>query len=282
MNIGDRLAIIIPLLFWVIRASEEWVKNKEFNFGWLVLPLLLYLFQGVFLEKKCVVLKSKKLLVILLVTCGLVLVSLSELYRLALHQTPTSLNMLTFGTVLYINGFVINFLTAKSMVRMNLSLVLLFLAIPTPAAIGSSFVNLLQGGVTSISCNLLNLIGIPSENGGVLIITGEETFEVTKGCSGIFGLKASLILSLFLGLSLCQKVKLVGAFVLVAVAISYIVNLFRVFLICVISYKIPSANIDSIHDNLSGILMIINIFVIYTLSKILTTTTTDEKCYSIS
>ena len=80
---------------------------------------------------------------------------------------------------------------------------------------------------------------------------------------------------------MCQKFKLVGVFVFAAVAISYGVNLFRVFLICVISYVIPSANIDSIHDNLSGVLMIVNLFVIYMLSKIIMATT-DERCDSIS
>jgi exosortase len=180
------------------KASWFWRHDPEFQFGWAVLVLCVYLFARAWAARPRVRLKwSVGNISMGLLGCGLLFIT--QLYQAAYGLTPASMSGLGVGFLLVV-GANLSFVWGWPGLRQfGFAFGFLLVAVPIPSLIGGPVVGALQQQLAAVNVEVLNLVGIPAVQTGHLVAIAAGTVGIDEACSGIRSLRACLMISLFLG-----------------------------------------------------------------------------------
>lgn len=186
------------LAWWVWDLHVHWEAMVEFQHGWLVVPLAGYLAW----ERLIGCPKSQPSTSVrgplLLALIGAPLVLVAELYKNAVASTPSSSFALSLGCCCFITAILWaqhGWPVAK---RFLFPLLFVFVAVPIPKILWNPVVLGLQGFITALNVETLNLLGIPAQRAGNLIHLPRGTVGVDEACSGIRSLQSSIMAALFI------------------------------------------------------------------------------------
>ena len=186
------------LAWWVWDLHVHWEAMVEFQHGWLVVPLAGYLawerLIGCPKSEPASTVRGPLLLALL----GAPLVLVAELYKNAVASTPSSSFALSVGCCCFITAIVWSQHGWPVARRFLFPLLFVFVAVPIPKILWNPVVLGLQGLITALNVETLNLLGIPAQRSGNLIHLPRGTVGVDEACSGIRSLQSSIMAALFI------------------------------------------------------------------------------------
>lgn len=239
------LAVVV---WWIWDLHVHWETQVEFQHGWLVVPLAGYLAW----ERLPSCPPSQPAssvrgpVVLALFSAPLVLVA--ELYKYAVASTPSSSFILSLGCC----GFVMAILWLQHggsvARRMVFPLLFMFVAVPIPMPLWNPVVLGLQGFITTLNVETLNLLGIPAQRSGNLIHLPRGTVGVDEACSGIRSLQSSIMAALFIA-DLTLKHSGAKAFFFVAgIGLAVVGNFGRSLFLSLTAASKGVQAVDTVHD----------------------------------
>jgi len=240
------------------KASWFWSHDPEFQFGWAVLVLCIYLFARAWTKRPMVRLKWNvgNIFTGLL---GCAMLFITQLYQAAYGLTPASMSGLGVGFLLVVCSNLSFVWGWPGLRRFGFAFGFLLVALPIPSVIGGPVVDSLQNQLAAIDVELLNLVGIPVMQQGHLVATTLGTVGIDEACSGIHSLQASLMISLFLGQLYQFGLGKRFALVLAGFALAVFFNLIRTFtLVCIASQSGLQA-VSKWHDS-TGVSLLVACF----------------------
>ncbi len=188
----------LVVVWWILDLQVHWRSQVEFQHGWLAFPLACYLAWERVACRPPSRAPANPRGPIALACVSAPLVGFSQLYTQALETSPTSSVALSLGCL----GFILSLvwqLHGWRMARLFLIPILfVFVAVPIPKILWNPVVMGLQGLITNLNVETLNLLGIPAARSGNIILLPRGTVGVDEACSGIRSLQASIMAALFI------------------------------------------------------------------------------------
>ncbi len=226
----------------------HWRTQVEFQHGWIVAPLAAYLALERFSNRPASIPARSFRGPLLLAFASMPFVLVAELYKQAVASTPSSSFALSLGCT----GFLVALIWAQhgaAMARRFLFPILfLFVAVPIPKIVWNPVVLGLQGMITALNVETLNLIGIPAQRAGNLIHLPRGVVGVDEACSGIRSLQSSIMAALFIA-DLTLRSTTLKAFLFVAgVGLAILGNFGRSFYLCVTAQNRGIDAVQVVHD----------------------------------
>ncbi|MGE3309536.1 MAG: exosortase/archaeosortase family protein [Limisphaerales bacterium] len=248
----SRYSIHLPWLavvaWWLWDLHAHWEAQVEFQHGWLVAPLAAYLaWERLPTSPPPAPPQSiRGPLFLALLSAPLVL--FSELYKNAIASTPFSSFVLSVGCC----GFVLAILWAqhgRPVARHFLfPLLFVFVAVPIPKLIWNPIVLGLQGFITTLNVETLNLLGIPALRTGNLIHLPRGTVGVDEACSGIRSLQSSIMAALFISDLTLKRTGAKVFFFIAGVALAVAGNFGRSLFLSLTAANRGIQAVDGVHD----------------------------------
>lgn len=237
-------------IFLVNQLRVEWTVNEQYNYGWFV-PLL-----SLYLGWEAWALRPEPGRPMRGIWLGVVLAGMLFLLlplRLVLEANPDwrpvswTLAILTVGITwcgLYARGGYAwwrHFAFASAFI---------LTAVPWPTVLERSVVQAMMQGVAAISVELLTWLGIPARAMGNVIALPGQLVGVDEACSGVRSLQTVIMASLFLGelyrLTGVRRVALLG----LAVALAFVANVLRAFVLVWVVANSGAESLSRWHDPL--------------------------------
>ena len=236
-NIINLLAFLSPWTLIIWQLSITWDTNPQYSHGYIIPFLSLYLlvksppFQLLSIENqstKPLFLQGKAYLIIGLPS----LLSLLPLW--IIRGANSDWRMINFAIFASITALIISWGYDqggwKRIRTLLFPLCFFLVSIPWPLATDLQFTQWLQGRVSSIIVDIVLLIGHEAKLDGTIIDVGEfGQIGIDQACSGIQGLQASIVITLFLGayygFGFINRI----VFVFVGALVALLLNLVRAF-----------------------------------------------------
>lgn len=197
-RVTSHIPWLIVAGWWVWDLQVHWQTQVEFQHGWLVAPLAAYLAWERMPGCPKPAPPRSVLWPSILALLSAPLVLFAELYKSAVASTPSSSFALSLGCL----GFIVAILWVQHgwpvAQRFLFPLLFMFVAVPIPKIVWNPIVLGLQGFITSLNVETLNLLGIPAQRSGNLIHLPRGTVGVDEACSGIRSLQSSIMAALFI------------------------------------------------------------------------------------
>ncbi len=253
------LAALVLVALWFIlcrHLSGEWTVNEQYNYGWFVPFLALFLFwlrwedrppvRGQRSEVRGQ--NSKNWLAIAIAIIGLFLLLPIRLFEIGTPEWRP-LGWIHAAVVVTITLLTIGTIGGQPWLRhFAFPVAFFFVAVPWVTPIEVPIIQGLMRTVASVAAETAALLGIPAQLEGNLVRIPNGLVGVNEACSGVRSLQTSLMIGLLFGelrrLSILRRIALVAG----AIAIALVANFGRaVFLVWVAAAKsIPE--IDRWHD----------------------------------
>jgi exosortase len=146
----------------------------------------------------------------------------------------------------------------------------LILMVPIPSYVTGTIAWNLQLAASSFSSTLLEFLGVPVYQDGVLLRLPNHVMEVKEACSGIRSILALLALSLIIGLITESKLKTRVALIIMTPVVAVIANVFRIVCTGFIGWRLGGfALLESWHTALGLLVFIATLSAILGLQKVL-------------
>lgn len=248
----SRYAIHLPWLsvvaWWVWDLHVHWQAQVEFQHGWLVVPLAAYLawerLPGCPPSHPAPSLRGPLLLG--LVSAPLVL--FAELYKNAVASVASSSFALSLGCC----GFVTAILWLQHgwpvARRFLFPLFFVFVAVPIPKTLWNPVVLGLQGFITTLNVETLNVLGIPAQRAGNLIHLPRGTVGVDEACSGIRSLQSSIMAALFIADLTLHRTGAKVFFFVAGIVLAVVGNFGRSLFLSLTAARSGIQAVDGVHD----------------------------------
>jgi exosortase len=236
-----------PILFvWIwtwLYLTTEWSVNEQYQFGFAVPPLGLYL---AWRNWPVSLSAGTKSWVVFHVLAWLVLL-LAEILRLTDPFWRLTGGLWIAGATLLTVGFLAQVGGWTLVRRMLFPLCFLWLGLPWPTPLETRVIQTLTHSVAAATAAILNLGGIAALQRGNTIELSAQVVGIDAACSGIESFQASLMASVFLwGLMRLRPLAGLGL-VASGLACSLVVNLGRVLVLTYAAHFLRSQN-QAVHD----------------------------------
>jgi len=215
------VAGLLVLMFKAFFALlfHTWTSNEEFSYGILIPPIVGYL-----IWERYKLFKDARAngwnygLVIAAIGCGLqVLASHSS----TLLLSSTALTLILAGSA--------GFLWGKALVKLIAGPLALFIVmVPLPSYVVQELTWRLQVIASTVSANVLDLLGVPVFQDGNLLRLPNYVLEVKQACSGSRFIISLLALALVLGISQNEKWWRRGVLLMAAPLLAVVANVVRI------------------------------------------------------
>jgi exosortase len=255
--------LFIWIWTWRYLASE-WSVNEQYQFGFAVPPLALYLawqnwpasltagaksWVGFYLLAWPVLLLAEMLRLV------------DPLWRLTGGLWMMGATLLTVGYLIQLGGWVL-------VRRMIFPLCFLWVGLPWPMPLENQIVQTLTRGIASATTILMNFTGIAALQRGNTIELANQVVGIDAACTGIESFQASLMVSLFLwGL---MRLRLVAGLVLVVAGVvcSLFINLSRVLVLTYSAHSLGHET-QAVHDWVGGVATVFIFGAIWLIARLL-------------
>jgi exosortase len=236
-----------PILFiwiWTWRyLAAEWSENEQYQFGFAVPPLALYLAWQNLPSSLSPGTKSWILLYVLawpLLLLAEMLRLTDPLWRLTGGLWMTGATVLTIGYFAQLDSWVL-------VRRMIFPLCFLWIALPWPTPLENQIIQTLTGTIAAATTAFMNLAGVAAVQRGNTIELANLLVGIGTACTGIESFQASLMVSLFLvGLMRLGWGRGL-ALVIAGFACSLFFNLCRVLVLTWSAHRLGHEN-QAVHD----------------------------------
>ena len=286
-HILNLLAFLSPWTLIIWQLSITWDTNPQYSHGYIIPFLSLYLlvksppFQLLSIENqstKPIFLQGKAYLIL-----GLpALLSLFPLW--IIRGANSDWRMINFAIFLSITALFIAWGYDqggwKRIRTLFFPLFFFLVSIPWPLATDLQFTQWLQGRVSSIIVDIVLLIGHEAKLEGTIIDVGKfGQIGIDQACSGIQGLQASIVITLFLGAYYSFGIVNRIVFVLVGALVALLLNLVRAFSLSMIKingagkildtpiYEINNWVFPTLHDMVGWIENVCILLVLFLLAR---------------
>jgi exosortase len=239
---------LLILGWWVGDLQLHWRALPEFQHGWLVVPLALFLAWERWPGRPAEVTSSALWGPLFLAMAMFPMVAIAELYQYAVAPSVAS----SFGLSVGCAGFLVAILWLVDgwpVARHFLFPILfLFVAVPIPKIVWNPVVFGLQGLIAVLNVETLNLIGVPAIRSGNLIVLPQGMVGVDEACSGIRSLQSSIMAALFIADLTLRRVSLKVLFVLIGVVLALMGNFGRSLYLSMTAARHGVAAVTGVHD----------------------------------
>lgn len=234
--------------WWVWDLQVHWRGQVEYQHGWLVVPLAAYLAweRGIDLPAGRPPRSVRGPLLLALFSFPCVLVG--ELYKSAIASTPSSSFVLSLGCCGFVTAILWIRYGAPVARRFLFPLAFLFVAVPIPKPVWDPIVLGLQGFITTLNVETLNLLGIPAQRSGNLIHLPRGTVGVDEACSGIRSLQSSIMAALFIADLTLRRGGAKLFFFVAGIALAVIGNFGRSLFLSLTAARKGIQAVDTVHD----------------------------------
>ena len=215
------------LVWWIFDLQQQWRSMVEYQFGWLVLLLSIYLVWDRFGARPRADRPAPVWLCGLLGVLGAPLVLLAELVKNSMAISPTTSFVLSLGCGLFLAANILFLYGPATLRHFLFPLLFLFVAVPLPPSIWRPIVLGLQAMITRLDVEALNLLGIPAVPHGNTIELPHCAVGVAEACSGIRSLQSSVMAGLFLGQLMLKRFSLRLVFLVLGVGLALVGNFLR-------------------------------------------------------
>jgi exosortase len=260
------LLLASPVLFswvwtWCYLASE-WSVNEQYQFGFAVPPLGLYLAWRNW--PTFLVPGPKRGFVLYFVAWPVLL--LAELLRLGDPFWRLTGGLWMFGVTLLTLGYLHQLAGWFLVKRMIFPLCFLWLGLPWPMPLENQVIQTLTHYIATATTAIMNLAGVAALQRGNLIQLSGQVVGIDMACSGIESFQASLMASVFLWGLLRLRTPAGLGLVAGGLICSLVVNLGRVLALTYTAHFLSSQD-QTIHDWVGGAATLIIFGTIFLLAR---------------
>jgi exosortase len=265
--------LVLPFLFfgalWFIlcrQLSGEWLVNEQYNYGWFVPFLALYLFWLRWQDRPTPKIPNSKFQA--RYNCIAALIGISALFlllpvRIFEIATPEwrPLGWIHTASVATLTLLYLWCVGGKPWVRhFAFPVAFFFVAVPWPTAMEVPIIQGLMRMVAHVAAETAMLLGIPAQMEGNLIRVTNGLVGVNEACSGIRSLQTSLMIGLLFGelkrLSVARRFALIAA----AITIAMFANVVRAVFLVIVAGTKNISEVSRWHD-IAGYTIIALVFV---------------------
>ncbi|MEY2526107.1 MAG: hypothetical protein QOE73_878, partial [Verrucomicrobiota bacterium] len=261
------LLLTLGALWFILcrQLSGEWTINEQYNYGWFVPFLVLYLFWLRWEDRPREIGNRKpasngvNAIAILIAAGALALLLPIRLFEIG-NPDWRPLGWIHTGAVAAFTLLVIWCAGGKPWLRhFAFPIGFFFVAVPWISPIEQPIVQGLMRIVAAVAAETASLCGIPAQLEGSLIRVSNGLVGVNEACSGVRSLQTSLMIGLLFGelkrLSAARRVLLLAG----ALAIAFLANCFRAFFLVWIAATQNISAVDRWH-NVTGYLIVTAVF----------------------
>jgi len=242
------LPMIVIGIWWLNDLRFQWASQIEYQFGWMVAMLTAYLVWERWETRPREDEPSPAWCPLLLALLGTPLVAVAELYKIGVARTQASSMLLSLGCTFFITANILLACGPRTWRHFLFPIGFLFIAVPLPKLIWDPIVFGLRDFVTLLNIETLNLMGIPAQRQGYVIVTPRCDVSVDEACSGVRSLQSSVMAALFVGdLSLKHPAWKV-VFLFVGVGLAVMGNFGRSLYLSLTAYWHGSDALKRAHD----------------------------------
>ncbi len=265
--LGAVVAALCFLWFEAInQLRAEWTLNPQYNYGWIVPLFALFLFSLRWKNRpspgpargRLFIFVGAALMALLLLPGRIIAIANPD-WRLISWIITSAVIVLTLG-LLYLAG-------GWPWVRHFSFPVLFFMvAIPWPAQFEQAVVQALMRADAALTIQALNTLGMIAVQHGNVIELSTGMVGIDDACTGVRSLQATLMMALFLGDYHGMRGRWRLLLLSAGLAFSFLCNLGRTFLLCLIggTYGIPA--IHRWHDSAGITILLISVVALWFLS----------------
>lgn len=225
------LQVTLPLLVvgaWCVRdLSYQWSALVDYRFGWLVWMLGAFLAWERWPTRPQDDSPTSLRVPLLLAVPGLMLLTVSELYRIGVARTNMTSFLSSVSCCLFAMAFILVGRGRRTLRHFLFPLLFLFLSVPLPKMLWNPIVLSLQSMIAVLNVEILGVLGVPAERQGNVIRLGTQLVGVDEACSGIRSLQSSVMVALFLGDLILRRTALKLFFLGAGIVLAIIGNVFR-------------------------------------------------------
>jgi exosortase len=185
--------------WWLNDLRFQWASQIEYRFGWIVVMLTGYLVWERWEKRPRAETPAPLWQPLILAALGAPLVAIAELYKLGVARTPASSMLLSLGCALFVAANLLLLRGPKTLGHFLFPFGFFFIAVPMPKLLWDPIVFSLRDFVTMLNIETLNLMGIPAQRQGYIILTPRCEVGVDEACSGVRSLQSSVMAALFVG-----------------------------------------------------------------------------------
>jgi exosortase len=227
----------------------DWATNPQYNYGWGVLPLAIYLFFRRWKDRPAA--PPTRSLGVRPVLLPALLLFLLLPIRLVQESNP-DWRLINWLHALTVVGLLLSGLWAVGggvwMRHFWLPAAFVLLAVPWPSGVERQITDGLMRNVAAITVEALNFLGILARQRGNLIELTSGVVGINEACSGVRSLQSTLMMAVFLGeyhrFALGPRLLLVGG----GVSLALLFNVLRSFTVTLICARQGTAAANAWHD----------------------------------
>ena len=242
------LALVIG--WWLYDLQFQWRQLAEYNFGWLVLLLVIYLSW----ERRSALSSRDDTPASFWIGAAFALlgtpfVLLAELYKQAIANSPAASFCLSLGCLCFVLSNVLYLHGWRTTRHFLFPLLFFLLAVPLPGIIWTPIVLGLKTAITSIDVEALNLIGIPAMQQANVIRLPACAVGVDEACSGIRSLQSSFMAALFIGNLKFRRASAQSIFFIMGIGLALTGNFLRSLFLAMIAHHKGLEALKQFHDS---------------------------------
>jgi exosortase len=237
---------------WLVLADTlriDWSTNPQYNYGWGMLPLAVYLFARRWADRpapaasagsKWTAVLAGAALLFLLLPVRLLQESNPD-WRLVNWAHALAVTALLLGALWWLGG--------RAWLRhFWLPVAFLLLAVPWPSTLEKQLTDSLMRGVAAATVEALNFLGVIARQRGNLIELTTGVVGINEACSGVRSFQSTLMMAVFLGEY--HRFPAARRLILVAggVALALLFNVLRSFAVTMVCVKQGTAAANAWHD----------------------------------
>jgi exosortase len=273
------LAAIAFLLLWleiIFQLQSEWSLNPQYGYGWTVPFLAAWLFYQRWICRPAPAAPRHRGLTISLALLAAAVLLPARV--IAVANPDWRLISWTMSVVAVVISLCALHLAGGAPWSRHFAFPVLFflVATPWPVQLEQLVVQSLMRADTAITIQILNVIGTLAVQHGNVIELTTGPVGIDDACTGVRSLQATFMVALFLGefyrMRLWRRVLLVVA----GVAIAFVCNIGRTFLLCEVAANSGSVAIHRWHDPAGFTILIICLFALWGLSMRLKSAPVDD------
>ena len=241
-------AAAVVLAWWAYDVHFHWNSMPEYQFGWIVLMLTVYLIWEKWSSRPVQDEPVSPLWVILLVLIGTPLLAVGGLYEIAVARSPAATVAVSFGCVQFASAVVLGGIGKATLRHFLFPVLFLFVAVPLPQIVWNPIVLGLQRFVTMVTVEGLNICGVPSQAAGNVIRLSNTMVGVDQACSGIRSLQSSVFAALFIGYLTLTGFTLRLVLLIIGIGLAIGGNLIRAFYLSWMAAAQGTESLTRVHD----------------------------------
>lgn len=242
------LPVVVMVGWWLRDLSFQWASLVEYRFGWMVLVLAVFLGWERWPNRPRDDRPAPLAISLALAGLGLPCVLLAELYKIGVARVPSSSFLLSVGTFLFLAAGVLQAAGPRTFRHFLFPLLFFLVAVPLPKLLWNPVVLGLQGLITRLNVEALNLLGIPAQQFGNVIQLPNTQVGVDEACSGVRSLQSSVMAGLFVGDLMLRRPGWKVVFLGAGVALAIVGNFGRALSLALAAHRGGSSALDAIHD----------------------------------